>query len=240
MQPVAFSSSGTNPAARPYYASGNVTTMLVWSPTARARDTAADQNSVADRTSDICYIRGLKEMISIANYQNSANTNYAAAWKWRRIVFSAKGLYQALGTSVDYAYTSNGYVRFLADQSSTAFGSTLTALLFQGVSGTDWNDVMTAKTDHTRMTFHYDKVRTLQPLSNAKRYWNFKMWHPVNKNIYYSNEESGDGETSGNRSTIGKPGIGDIYVVDFLQCAQNNADDLLSFGPEATLYWHEK
>lgn len=240
MPPVSFSPSGANPASRPFYAGGNATTFLVWCPTARSRETSSDQNSVADRTSDVCYIRGLKETINISNYQNSASTNYAAAWKWRRIVFSAKGLYQALGTSVDYAYTSNGYVRFLADQNGTPFGATVSSLIFQGVSGVDWVDTMTAKADNTRLTIHYDRTRTLTPASSAKRFWNFKMWHPVNKNLNYNNEESGDGETASLRSTLGKPGIGDVYVVDILQCASGNSDDLLAFGPEATLYWHEK
>lgn len=241
MQSVSFNADGSAPANRGYILAGDQLYQFIWNATARDRDTTnTDQNAVNVRTADTVFLRGLKETISLSNYQNSSN-GYAAAWRWRRIVFTAKGLYQALAGSADYAYTSNGYVRMIANQANTTFGTTVQSLIFQGVAGQDWGDVFTAKTDHTRVTIRYDRTVTLTPPSNAKKFWNFKMWHGINKNLVYSNEESGgSSETLGVRSTIGKPGVGDVYVVDYLQCAQNTAEDTLIFEPQATLYWHEK
>lgn len=239
MLPTSTGPDGSFPAQRGFIAAGNVTTMLVWCPTARGRDLNADANAVSLRTTDLCYMRGLKEKVNIQNYNDNV-ANFAANWKWRRIVFTAKGLYNNLGSSIDFLETSNGYVRLLADQSASVFGSVITSQLFQGVLNTDWNNPFTAKTDTTKYRVLYDKTFSLSGGNGAKRFWNFNMWHGFNKNLQYANEEQGKGETVNNYSTNGRPGMGDVYVVDLLQCAQNTAADTILFEPEATLYWHEK
>jgi len=170
----------------------------------------------------------------------ASGSNGAASWLWRRIVFTSKGLYNGLGTSIDYLYTSSGYVRLLADQNTSAYGSVISALLFQGNFGIDWNDLMTAKTDNTRVTVLYDKVRRLAPGSASNQIWRYKMWHPMNKNLVYNNEENGPNETTQAYSTVSKPGMGDVHIVDMFTCASNSSSDQLAFNPEATLYWHEK
>lgn len=239
MVPTAFNPDGQFPATRGFRAAGNVTTMLVWCATARDRVTAGDPNSTSLRTKDTVYMRGLKETVNAFNFQDAVS-GQAANWKWRRICFTCKGLQTLLGTSQVAQETSNGWVRFLADQTSTTFGASLRDILFRGAQDVDWLTVMTAKTDNTRLTIKYDVTRTLNTGSGAKKFWNFKMWHPMNKNLVYVDDERGESEVSSNFSTLGKPGMGDYYVVDFLQCAQNNAADIIEFQPEATLYWHEK
>ncbi|QCS35906.1 capsid protein [Capybara genomovirus 13] len=238
MIPVATSATGTSPVTGSYTVFGNAGAMFVWCPTARDRNTGSDPTSITTREADICFIRGIKEAITMRT--TSSGPSGAGAWLWRRIVFSAKGLYTSKGTSVDAAFLSAGYVRLLADQLTTPYGSVLTALIFKGGFGVDWNDTMTAKTDNTRVTIMYDKVTRLVPHNSSAQYWRFKRWHGVNKNLYYDNEEQGTVETVRPYSTVGKPGVGDIYIIDFFSAASQNSIDQLAFSAEATLYWHEK
>lgn len=237
MVPVSATPTGTNATAGGYVVAGGTPTLLIWNATYRQR-IAADPNGTMTRSGDTCFIRGLREMISIRT--NASGTAGAASWLWRRILFTAKGLYQVLGTSQDYLYTSSGYTRFLANFNGTAFGTTLTELLFQGTYNTDWVDLTTAKTDSSRLTVLYDHVTRLTPQTAGSAYWTYKRWHAINKNLIYNNEENGATETNSGYSTIGKPGCGDVYVVDIFQCATQSANDQLYFSPEATLYWHEK
>lgn len=240
MVPTSFSPTGTNPATRGFIATGNITTMLVWCPTARDRTNGGDTNARNLRTSDVCFMRGLKEKVNVVNFQDST-AGQAANWKWRRVCFTAKGLWQALGTSAIAQETSNGWVRFLADQGAATFGSVLRDIMFKGVQDTDWNDIMNAPLDNGRITVKYDVTRTLNTGSGAKKFWNYNIWHPMNKNLVYDNDEAGGSEDNLHvYSTLSKNGMGDYLVVDILQCAQNNANDQLMFSPEATLYWHEK
>ncbi len=238
MAPVAATATGGTPTAGSVTIAGNASYFFVWCPTARNRQAGSDPTSVTNRESDTVFMRGLKESITLRTV--SSGTNGAASWLWRRVVFSSKGLYNALGTSVDYLYTSSGYARLLADQNTATYGSAISALLFQGNFGTDWNDLMTAKTDSTRVTILYDKVRRLAPGSASNQIWRYKMWHPMNKNLVYNNEEQGPNETVQAYSTLSKPGMGDVHVVDMFTCATTSASETLAFNPEATIYWHEK
>lgn len=240
MLPTVSTSSGGGIAAGGILMRGNTLSILVWSPSARARNAIPDSNANWNRSDDTVFFRGLKENINIRNAGNSVAAQ-AASWQWRRIVFSCKGLYQSLGTSVDSLFTSNGYVRLLADQQGTTFGDVLTSSLFVGVYNKDWIDAMTARIDRSKISVLYDRTRQLIPQSSASRIWNVKMWHGVNKNINYQNEENGGaGETASTRSVLSKPGIGDIYVIDMFQCSTADPADTLYFAPEATVYWHEK
>ncbi|AFS65305.1 putative coat protein [Dragonfly-associated circular virus 3] len=230
---VSFSPTGINPAVRGFIATGAAPTMLVWCATARDRVSNAS-NPTADsvRESQTCYMRGLKEHIRI-------NTNNPTSWLWRRICFTAKGLFSGLGTSADSVETSNGWVRALMDQTGTSFGTSLTNLLFAGTNGVDWNDTFTANTDSTNVKIMYDKTFTINSgVSGVIR--DYKMWHGMNKNIVYGEDENGEGEINNRYSTIGRPGMGDYYVVDLLASNSSAAADTLTFSTEATLYWHEK
>lgn len=239
MLPVSFSPTGTIPSSGGYTLSGASTSFMIWNASYRERNPGLDDNSTANREDNVAYIRGLREMITFRT-SGVNETGNAAGWLWRRILFTAKGLYQALGTSVDHAFTSQGYVRFLANHNGTTYGSAVSGALFEGVVNVDWTDLMTAKCNNEKFTVLYDKVTRLNPQSSAPQYWKHKRWHPINKNLVYDNEENGPNETTSGYSTLGKPGCGDVYVVDIFSCASMNSQDTLYFAPEATLYWHEK
>ena len=241
MAPIVTTPSGGNatPGAYGYSAFGGTqavqTAMFVWCATARDRIPVGDDaNSVATRTSDICFMRGLKETILL-------QTNSAVPWRWRRICFSAKGLYSFRNGSVDSFENSGGWTRLLTDQRPTAYGASLRQIIFRGSEGVDWNDVITAKLDTQRITVKYDYTRTINSGNQTGVLRTMKMWHPMNKNLVYSNDEGGDSETADIHSTLSKAGMGDFYVIDFLQAAAfAQSSDSLLFNTEATLYWHEK
>lgn len=235
MQPfvIAPDGSGTG-VVGPVLIQGGVPMQLFWCATARDRvSNAGDSNSSSVRERDLVYMRGLKERISIVS-------NNAASWKWRRICFTAKGINGSFAPQIDALETSSGWVRLLTNQFGTNLGNLLRTLVFKGTFNQDWNDVFTANLDTNRISVKYDKVRILASGNQSGKYFDTKLWHPMNHNLQYSNDENGEGESGDNHSTVGRAGMGDYYIMDFFASAAGDSADRLFFGPEATLYWHER
>lgn len=221
---------------------GGKTYMLAWIPTARPMTTSGGLgytvNDPAGRTATRCYMRGLKERIQI-------QTNSGESWQWRRIIIYMKGNSFTSKDSGIFKWwheTSNGVVRTINDAFQEAtVGSVLNTLLWQGKQSTDWSSYFTAKVDNNSLTVVYDKTRILQSGNDSGIMRNFNMWHPINKNIVYADDEQGDliGQTP--YSVVGRAGMGDMYVFDIFAAATGAVNsDTLTFDPEATLYWHEK
>lgn len=189
------------------------------------------------RTATTTYARGLKEAIEI-------NTNTGMPWQWRRIVFMIKGLdallSQQTGTASFVYEDSNGYRRPVIEVLGNKRGQ-LTSAMFDGTLGVDWSDYFGAKTDSTRISVKYDKTRTIASGNEEGMIRRYNMWHPVNQNIVYDDDETGGRESNSLFSTLGKPGAGDMYVVDMFQprAGATGADQLI-FNASATYYWHEK
>lgn len=202
---------------------GNVfnTYVHIFCPTAREQTNVSE---VTDRNSTTPFYRGYGETMFFF-------TNSSAAWRWRRIVFSTRSLRpsEALG------FTSSGYTRVLAPYGDTATFS----LLFKGSNGTDFNDLMDAKVDSNRARVMYDKTRMLRS-GAASHVHRFKMWHPMNKTLYYDEDEAGDTETTSPWSTTGTRGLGDVFILDMFACASATTGNTLIVKPQGTLYWHEK
>lgn len=209
---------------------------FLWRCTSRDRinNTSGDDTSVAVRNSDTCFMRGLKEYVQMA-------TNSGSAWTWRRICFTGKGsMFPAAFTAIKEAETNLGWVRLLTNIRGTPNQSALTTVLFRGEANVDWLDVHNAKVDTTRVTVKYDHQRIIRS-GNASGTTIFdNRWYPMNQNLVYDNDESGENESNSIASTTAKPGMGDYYVVDFIDCVTPGSSDALSFLPQATLYWHEK
>lgn len=216
----------------------------LWRCTQRDRlpNSGPDTNSVALRTSDICFMRGLKETIMLS-------TNSARTWFWRRICFTSKG-HPFIGKDYNAEFAvetaSEGWVRYVANlrgQSPdvwTAARNAMTTTLFRGARGIDWLDPHNAKVDNMMIKVMYDKSVMLRSGNDSGTMHRFKHWYPMNKNLYYENEESAEGETSGNVSIKGPAGMGDYYIVDFIDCVGGTTTDTITFLPQATLYWHER
>lgn len=193
----------------------------------------------ATRTSSTPYMVGLKEAIEI-------QVNNGIPWQWRRICFTLKGPI-GLDTTASFAValeTANGWTRVANQVADGTGGGQQYALyerLFRGQNTSDWNDPMTAKVDTSRVTLKYDKTISIASGNEDGLVRRYNRWHPMKKTLVYNDDELGGTETASAFSTYGKAGMGDYYVVDLFR-ARNGAatTDLLSFRPEAVLYWHEK
>jgi len=213
---------------------------FTWIATARPAEnftgTKGTKVDVSTRTNQTIFARGLKERIRI-------ETQGGVGWQWRRICFTMKGDAIVGGnsdptTSEFFRITSNGMVR-LVHQDPDA--STIERV-FRGQQTEDWANVMNAQVDTRNITVKYDRVRTIQSgnESGVNRFYN--LWHAMNKNILYEDEESGDSMFTSPLSAESRAGMGDYYVVDFFQANAGSVggqDDLI-FEPQATFYWHEK
>lgn len=203
----------------------------IFSPSARTFDNTG--NTPMARNSQTTYVRGFKEKISM-------RMSDGAGWRWRRIVFAAKGLGTA-NTGRPYLDTSSGYARVMTRISGSTFYDNLVAILFKGTYNVDWSNPYTAKVDTQRVTLLSDKSRTIGNGNTSPRYLKHQQWYPINKNIVYGDEEAGGLVTGNLYSTTSKAGIGDIYVLDFFDCAEGTANaHTLIVDPECTYYWHEK
>lgn len=235
-------------------ASGNYT-FFVFCPTARKNiydSTSLPANRLVEnmRSSSTIFVRGYREDVFI-------ESSSADSWEWRRIVFAAKGpVFNQTNVSdtspvnadwLLYNDATHGYVRLcnplIAAGGSTGLGYTagqLESQVFRGAYGYDYGDWMTAPIETNNVTLLYDKVRKLSSTTNTGSTWRFKEWFPINKNLRYNEEPTVEHQTSSYFSTMGKEGIGDIYVLDFF-VPNSFADDVyLQFQPQGQLYWHEK
>jgi len=231
MLAVRTDSIGANPVQGPFSIPGTGAAFL-WCATSRDRGTGAgvDPTASSVRERDLVYMRGLKENIIMT-------TNSAAAWRWRRLCFTCKGLPFQTPVSLE---TSSGWVRMLRNIGGSSAITAATDYIFKGAQNVDWQDVFVAKPDTNRIKVYYDSLRTLSSGNAQGRFFRSRHWYPMNQNLMYGNDENGENETGGDLSTLGRAGMGDYYVLDFFDASTLNATDTLAFQPEATLYWHER
>lgn len=210
---------------------------FAWSPTARpAEDSEAIKGhkiDLATRTNHRIFAKGLKENVQLV-------TNSGNAWQWRRVCFTLKG--DQFMDTVDpdtssfFRQTSNGMVRLV----KLIPNEDIFIPLFRGARDQDWIDPFNAALNTDLATIKYDKVRHIQSGNASGVFRNYKLWHGMNQNILYRDEEDGDTLYSSPRSTTGKQGMGDYYVVDFFRAIGGTSSDYLDFLPQASFYWHEK
>jgi len=226
---------------------------LVWMPTARNLSNGPNQRGglpdPSTRTSQTCFMRGVKETIVLATSTNNP-------WLWRRICFKFRGnmiitadvgepdfVEVPLWHRDDSKGFTRGTTRLLPslDTTATQVYAKLVNLLFKGVEGTDWSNFMIAKTDNIRLDIVYDKTTRITSGNDVGTNRTFRRWHGMNKNLVYNDDEFRGGLTDTYLSVADKRGMGDYYIVDLFDAGPNAAgEDELSFDPHATLYWHEK
>ena len=244
------SGAGVTTAQGPTYvaANGNTTVapgFYIWSPTAMILITANAANTIVDdmdRTSTVCYMRGLSEHI---RYQTSTSV----PWYWRRVCFTTKD--PLFGSSASptnpelpYVDTSNGIERLwlnLPVNGSNAWIAQIQGVLFKGSLGQDWNDPIIAPIDTSRVTLKYDKTRLLRSGNSNGIIGEAKLWHPMNSNLRYEDDETGASTTTKYMSVDSKIGMGNYFVVDiFNNGAGGTSSDVIRIDSNATMYWHEK
>jgi len=205
--------------------------------------------NVSQRTASICYMRGLAENIRI-------ETSSGNPWFHRRLCFTSrdarflqKSASDAAGTDRSSAAsgaieTSNGWQRLAANMHIDTLSNTITQfneVLFKGEQGKDWDDFITAPVDTTRVDLKYDKTKVYKSGNERGVLREVKIWHPMNKNLYYDDDESGSSELTRDFSVTDKRGMGDYHIIDlFSQGSSGSTSDLLKIRYTSTMYWHEK
>jgi len=228
----------------PQTMTGARTYILPWVATARDMlDINGNINNVSEpgaRSATTCYMRGLKERVQI-------QTSSGVAWQWRRICFTYRGTNIIANASLATTYppfqeTSAGMMRSVTDwNKNNTVITALLEILFKGRQQTDWNSYFSAPLDPKRVSVKYDKTRIIQSGNASGVMRNYKLWHPMNHNLEYNDDERADTFDTSNLSVNSKAGMGDYYVVDiFAGGTGSTTSDYLSFEPTATLYWHEK
>jgi len=225
----------------------NAGAFFIWCPTAQSLDVNSTVQNSASRSASTCYMKGLSEHVRI-------QTSSGIPWFHRRVCFTTRGIspFNTIATSdtsvfqpySPYADTSNGIERLFFNTQSNVMPTTQAAMwgvLFKGQNGRDWNDLITAPLDNSRVTIKYDKTWTMQSGNANGLVRERKLWHPMNKNLVYDDDESGDVENGSYFSTESKAGMGDYYVVDIIQAGSGaTSSDFLQINANSTLYWHEK
>lgn len=222
---------------------------FVWSPTARdfTTNTGTTPGVLIDeatRTATTCFMRGLSERIDI-------QTTSAIPWRWRRICFTAKDptllAFNQSGAVTPYNgwwETSQGVGRSWVNNFINATptqNAVFVEVLFMGTFNNDWTDYYTAKVDTRRIDVKYDRTVVIQSGNQSGVMRKHHMWHSMNKNIVYDDEQRGAGMTGSAYSVQDKRGMGDYIIVDFIAPHDAaSATDLISFQSNSTVYWHEK
>lgn len=229
----AFFSSTPSPGAP------NIT---IWTPFARLLSTTGP-NATHLRTASEIYTRGIAETITI-------EINDGTAWRWRRIAFCLKGNILRENTyPITYTEPNGSTARTLRNISASPTSSSTSFLqyvalrntVFRGAITSDWQAIFDAPIDTTKITLISDKVRTLTSGNASSRVIRRKVWTPFNKTLVYNDNENGVSQDTQRWSTVGKPGMGDVYVVDMFSASQYaDTTSRMLFNPTTTLYWHER
>lgn len=252
VQPIASDTALEPVAGGMTFEATSGVSMVAWRATERQRLTGTNDPATVDdpssRTSTNCFMRGLRENITLSLLSSHP-------WVWRRICFKFFGdsfdrnaIDPALANIFAQfsVLTSSGYGRAISTFDDTnAFANDLRtrmqAYIFKGTQSIDWTDVFTAKTDSTRLSIAYDRVTYIRSMNDSPNERRIKLWHPMNKTLIYDEDESGGTQFNGSTSADTRHSMGDYYVIDyFAPCNGSNAGDNLFFEPQSTLYWHER
>lgn len=219
---------------------------FVWCATGQTLDTNSIIPNQASRTATTCYMRGLSEHLRI-------QTSSGIPWLHRRICFTLKGInaFNTLSAGdtptqkyVPIADTTNGIERLWFNEQINAMSVTLGdqwGILFKGANGRDWNNLILAPVDTSRVSLKFDKTYTISSGNTNGVFRERKLWHPMNKNLVYDDDESADAVIPSNYSVDSKAGMGDYYIVDIIQPGTGaTTNDYCVVSANSTLYWHEK
>jgi len=229
---------GSAPTLKAALMVGGSTYMIPYIATAMDRNVGTTTPGIPGYREDTTiFARGYRERLSLI-----AST--PAQWSLRRICFKLKGtaiVNSTTSTSPLWLETSPfGFVRSATNAIGTALGGAILTEIFKGEINIDWNNYFTAPIDTNRVSIAYDKQFHFRSSNDTPHAHHFKLWHPMNKNLMYRDDENGDGTTTSVLSTSGNAGMGDYYIVDFWSCSSPTTDNTLAVNYEGTFFWHEK
>ena len=205
---------------------------------------SSDTSTVeGDRTEDTVFHVGYREDIEF-------RLTGLSTWQWRRVVFRMKGdtiqkMYDEgmsgdaangaqlawRGTKEDESY-ARGYKRVLGRISGSTADS-LAGLIFEGKVNVDWRSVFEAPLNRRAIDVVHEETKMMTSRNPAGECFTLKRYYSGGKNMYYSPD--------GSFVEDSKPGLGDLYVADFLRCViASQGTDTFTMVPIGTLYWHER
>jgi len=230
--------------------SANGTVISIHCPTAMDRNFAGLQGGghgeiPSYRTQSDVYMKG---------YSDKYRFTFAdgAPWRHRRITFTLKGTalikYDTAsgnpsaqqGLRLYAELNPAGWTRTLNNIAGSAAGSALVTYLFKGSNGADWRDIFTAKTDNTSLTIKSDRTRYLKSDNDNVHSSQYGFYDKLESSFYYDDDEDGQNSSDTYNHRLGKPGMGDYYVVDIIECVNPAAGVQAQLDISSTLYWHEK
>lgn len=218
---------------------------LLWCATARDNETneagtPGRKFDTSTRSASSCYMVGLKETVEVQVLNG-------LPWQWRRICFTAKagstldGLLTVSAIAPAFTpvtQTSSGYQRVL---NAVPNPTPLYGLVFQGGQNVDWSNPITAKLDSERITIKYDRTISIASGNDEGVIRKYRRYHPMGHNLEYNDDEEGGNTLANQFSVTSKKGMGDYWIMDIiLPRVGSSNDDLMTFGTETTLYWHER
>lgn len=224
----------------------NIGAICMFSPTCMDLNASGSHTTGLEsrRTATSCYMRGFSEHLRI-------QTSTGIPWFWRRICFTFKNSFASAypgdtptNTYRPYVETSSGLERLWLNQAINAMPNTIAGqqgLIFKGVAGVDWNDIIVAPVDTRRITLKSDVTRTIKSGNASGTVKEFKLWHPMNKTLVYDDDEDGVVEDTSYYSVASKAGMGDYFIYDiFLPGLGSSVSDIINVTANSTLYWHER
>lgn len=206
------------------------------------------QNTVildSQRTSTTCFMRGLSEHIRI-------QTSSGLPWFHRRICFTTKSDTFAvtqpgdtpITSTAPYRETSDGFQRLLVNAGVNSQSATTAAIegeIFKGTLGKDWSDQLIAPVDTTRVDLKFDKTWTIKSGNANGTVVERKLWHGMNKNLVYDDDESGNIKADSVYSVGDKRGMGDYMIYDIVVPGiGGGSTDTIYISCSSSMYWHEK
>lgn len=217
------------------YSGGSATFLFCPSFRERAEDvTGETEDANGARTAESTYVRGIKEKIFVT-------INGGSPLRWRRIIYSTKDRASGV-TSGSYQAQIAGGIRVRPMQVQNPASVTALGLqIMTGNQGQDYLTLLSGKTDPHKVLVHHDSTRILNP-ENATGYAReHDFWTPINKTLIYDDNEFGEDETSSPWSTLGRLGLGNIFILDIFDIALTTTPaTTFQFIPATTYYWHEK
>lgn len=214
--------------------------MIPYIPTAQDKSPIGGNTSLDIpnyRSKDICYMRGYRERLTFL-------TDNRTQWILRRICFTYRGTNISTNATTTnplwWEVAPNGFTRVASQALGTNLGTAIINDMFKGSFNVDWTNYFNAPLDNNRVTVKYDKIFRFGSQNEAPHRHEIKLWHGMNKNLHYRNDEAGGGESETTLSTSGNSGMGDYYIVDFIQAVTTSTSDIAQLSYEGTLFWHER
>lgn len=236
----------------PYLVTGALGGWSIFCPTAmNLTESTGNNNAVAnqaERTATTCFMRGFSENLRV-------QTSTGVPWFWRRITFCAKAAdfynFQTADTPTQtntgvpsWVDTTNGMERLWFNLNTNASPATITqmqSVIFKGTYNRDWVDPLTAAIDTSRIDLKSDRTKCIRSGNASGTVFERKFWYPMNKNLVFDDDESGEAEASLYTSVKDKKGMGDYYVVDIFTVGTGGGTaDQLQVTGTSSMYWHEK